>query len=82
MPASKWGCQVMNTTGKTLLEICTELVIVLANAGYVSTFRGRGLDSIVDLICLRTSSLKGLVWSDENDTYSDHQAIIFDIGNG
>lgn len=71
-----------NTRGQILLETFAELDIILSNVGYVPTFRGSELVSIVDLIYLSTSLARGVVWRVSGHyTHSDHQAIFLDIRN-
>ena len=81
--AVDWGSRTTNTRGRILLEAFAELDLVLANTGNVSTFRGTGSGSIVDLTYVSTTLARRMTWFvSEHYTHSDHQAIFLQIEYG
>lgn len=79
--ATEWGSRSTNPRGRILLETFASLQIGIANDGRANTYRKAGTGSIIDITFVSHSHLRNLKWRvSEEFTHSDHQAIIFEMG--
>jgi len=75
------GSRSTKARGYSLLEALAKLDVRLCNVGTVSTFRRNGSKSIVDVTFCSPSLGGNMNWRVcEGYTHSDHQAILYSIG--
>lgn len=78
--AVEWGSRSTNYRGKTLLEATDRLEVIVANTGNTPTYRRNGASSVIDVSFTSNVLAHNLEWKvSESFTYSDHQAIFFNI---
>lgn len=80
--AEEWGSRRTNARGRMLLEALARLNVSIANQGSKETYRKNGTGSIIDVTFVSTAlASKTAWWVSEDFTYSDHQAVVFQIKN-
>lgn len=79
--STQWGSRSTNARGRLVMEFLERLDVVLLNTGLVTTFRGHGGESTIDLTYCSPGMAASSCWRvDERiDTHSDHEAIRFRV---
>jgi Reverse transcriptase (RNA-dependent DNA polymerase)/Endonuclease-reverse transcriptase len=79
--AEDWGSRVTNRRGQLLLEIFSQLDVVLVNNVTQSTFNRNGRESTIDITFVSGSLARNCNWNvSDRYTHSDHKLVVFDIG--
>ncbi|KAL7726027.1 hypothetical protein ACLKA6_005774 [Drosophila palustris] len=87
--AQEWGSDTSKRSssdavgkGDALLEAFAALDVVLLNHGTVNTFNRGGFGSVIDLTFVTSSLSHAATWHMCNHyTASDHEALVFSLGN-
>lgn len=80
--AVEWGSKHTNARGRVLLEALARLNVNTANQGTKQTYRKNGRGSIIDVTFVSSALATKIIWRvSEAFTYSDHQAVVFQIND-
>jgi len=87
--AQEWGSDISKTSssdaiakGHVLLEAFATLDVVLLDHGTENTFNRGNVDSVIDLTFIKNSLSPMATWNLGNHyTASDHEALVFSVGN-